>query len=127
MKIEFRKVPLQESEFKITNDSVEFSGTFSKITSKLAKIESNVTGDCEVDCCKCGQPFTVKLDEKLDLLVSDGIYSSENKDEEDVVIIEVEDHIVDFDEILNSELESFKSEYFVCAKCKDSDFVEIEY
>ena len=126
MKIEFRKVPLQDSEFKINNNSVEFSGIFSKISSKLAKLESNISGECEVECCKCGQPFTIKLDEKLDLLISDGIYSS-NDEEDERVVIEVEDHMVDFDGILISELESIKSEYFVCDGCKDKDFVEIEY
>ena len=39
MKIEFRKIPLNSSEFKIDLNSVKFLGTFSKISSKLAKID----------------------------------------------------------------------------------------
>ncbi len=127
MKIEFRKIPLQASEFEITSNSVKFLGTFSKISSKLAKINSNLTGDCDVDCCKCGTTFSIPVNNEVEFLVSDGIYSSDQNDEE-FVIIEVEDHMLDFDEILHSELESLKSEYHVCDACKNNDdLVEIEY
>ena len=128
MKIEFRKVPLKVSEFEIDSYSVKFSGTFCKITSKLAKIDANLDGKLEVDCCKCGESFSINVNEKIDFLVSDGIYSNSNKDEEEFIVIEVKDNILDFNEILNSELESLKSEYYICDTCKQNDqFVEIEY
>jgi len=127
MKIEFRKIPLQESEFEIDSNSVKFLGTFSKISSKLAKINSKISGTCDVDCCKCGVTFNVPIDLKIDFLLSDGIYSSEEDDGE-YVIIEVEDHILDFSEVLHSELESLKSEYHVCDTCQNNNkLVEIEY
>jgi len=126
MKIEFRKIPLKLSEFETDSNSVKFSGTFSKISSKLAKIDGIIKGDLEVDCCKCGQTFDISVDDEQTFLVSDGIYSSEN--EEDFLVIEVENHILDFDEILQSELESLKSEYYICDTCKkNNDYVEIEY
>ncbi len=128
MKIEFRKIPLEDSEFEINSDSVKFLGTFSKMSSKLAKIDGHLSGSCEVDCCKCGTSFAKTLDEKVNFVVSDGIYSSENQQDEEFVIIEIEDHILDFDELLYSEIESLKSEYYVCNTCKKNDkFVEIEY
>jgi len=127
MKIEFRKIPLQDAEFEISSNSVKFLGTFSKISSKLAKINSKIEGNCEVDCCKCGISFEINIQNEIKFLVSDGIYSSENEDEE-YVIIEVENHIMDFDEILHSEIESLKSEYHVCDTCKNNDkLVELEY
>jgi len=127
MKIEFRKIPLQDTEFEIFSNSVKFLGTFSKISSKLAKIDSKLTGNCDVDCCKCGITFDIPVNLDINFLLSDGIYSSENNDEE-LVIIEVEDHILDFNEVLHSELESLKSEYHVCDNCKTNDnLVEIEY
>ena len=126
MKIEFRKVPVQPSEFSLNLNSVKFSGTFCKISSKLAKIEASLEGKTEVDCYRCGQSLQICLDEKIDFLVSDGIYSSQEEDE--FVVIEVEDHIIDFNDILLSELESLKSEYYICDTCKkNNDFVEIEY
>ena len=127
MKIEFRKIPLQDTEFEITSNSVKFLGTFSKISSKLAKINSKLSGNCDVDCCKCGITFDIPVDSDIEFLLSDGIYSSEVNDEE-LVIIEVEDHFLDFNEVLHSELESLRSEYYVCDNCKtNDDLVEIEY
>ena len=127
MKIEFRKIPLQDTEFEISSNSVKFLGTFSKISSKLAKINSKLSGNCDVDCCKCGITFDVPVDTDIEFLLSDGIYSSESNDEE-LVIIEVEDHLLDFNEVLHSELESLRSEYHVCDNCKSNDnLVEIEY
>jgi len=127
MKIEFRKIPLQDSEFEISSNSVKFLGTFSKISSKLARIDSKIKGNCDVDCCKCGITFDVPLDLEMKFLLSDGIYSSEQDDGE-FVIIEIEDHILDFNEVLHSELESLRSEYHVCDNCKNNDeLVEIEY
>jgi len=125
MKIEFRKIPLNSSEFEIDSNSVKFLGTFCKISSKLAKIEGDIKGKLDVDCCKCGQSFNISLDETIKFLVSDGVYSSE--DEENIVI-EVENHTLDFNEVLQSELESLKSEYYICDTCKkNNDYVEIEY
>ena len=127
MKVEFRKIPLQETEFEISSNSVKFLGTFSKISSKLAKINSNLSGNCDVDCCKCGITFDIPVDSDIEFLLSDGIYSSESNDEE-LVIIEVEDHFLDFNEVLHSELESLRSEYHICDNCKtNDDLVELEY
>ena len=127
MKIEFRKIPLQNAEFEIFSNSVKFLGTFSKISSKLAKINSKMDGKYDVDCCKCGDTFDVTINSEIQFLVSDGIYTSENYDEE-YVIIEVENHMMDFNEILHSEIESLKSEYHICDTCKNNDtLVELEY
>ena len=126
MKIEFRKVPLQKSKFEFEQNSVKFLGTFSKMSSKIVKLDANISGKCQVDCCKCGKDFSKHIDEKLECLLSDGICSSDN--DEELVIIEVEDHIIDFSNILNSELESFKSDYHLCSDCQNSnDLIELEY
>jgi len=126
MKIEFRKVPLQESNFDLKLDSVNFLGTFSKISSKLVKIDGKIDGILEVDCCKCGKSFDIALTENSKLLLSDGIYQEENEDED--IIIEIDDHIIDFDDILKSEIESIKSEYYICDECKlKNNSIELEY
>jgi hypothetical protein len=128
MKIEFRKIPLNSSEFKINSNSVKFLGTFSKISSKLAKISANLSGECDVDCCKCGKIVTISIDDSINFLVSDGNYEPNQHDDEEFVIIEAQNHILDFDDILHSEIESLKSEYYVCNACKNNDnLVEIEY
>ena len=119
MKIEFRKIPLNQTKFEILSNSVKFLGNFSKISTKLAKINGKIEGECEVLCCKCGEEFNLQLDEPTKLLLSNGIYSLD-KDEE-LIVVEVDDHIVDFNSILQSELESIKSEYYICNNCKQNN------
>ena len=128
MKIEFRKVPLNGTEFEINSNSVKFLGTFSKISSKLAKISANMNGNCDVDCCKCGKDITINIDDNINFLVSDGNYEPNQHNDEEFVIIEAQEHILDFDDILHSEIESLKSEYYICDTCKNNDnLVELEY
>jgi len=128
VKIEFRKLPIEATEFEISSNSVKFLGTFSKITSNIAKVDTTLLGNCDVDCCKCGNIINIELDEKVNFLVSDGIYTLDSRDDENRIVIELEDHIVDFDELLHSEIESLNSEYYICDTCKTSDkFIELEY
>ncbi len=125
MKIEFRKIPQNTSEFDISSDSVKFSGVFSKISTNIAKVDGTIEGNFTVDCCRCGEEMSIPLSEKTEFLLSDGIYKQ--KDEDDLIVIEVEDHFVDFEELLQSELESLRSEFYTCDKCKDNEDLEVEY
>ncbi len=128
MKIEFRKAPQQEKDFSLEIDSVKFCGTFGKISSKLVDIKSNIDGIVEVNCCKCGTNFNIPFNEKIHFLVSDGIYSSKDERDLDKMIIEVDNHIIDFEEILQSELESLRADYHICDTCsKDETTIELEY
>ena len=128
MKIEFRKAPQLDKEFNCEFNSVKFLGTFCKISSKLVDIKSKFAGNVVVNCCKCGCDFTILVDEKINFLVSDGIYSSNDDRDLDKMIIEVDNNFIDFEEILQSELESIKSDYHVCDSCsKDETTIELEY
>jgi hypothetical protein len=127
MKIEFKKVQTIEKEFSIRLNSVEFSGTFCRISQNLIKLQSKIAGKLLVDCCKCGDEHYIDLDENQDFVLSDGEFSSLNEREGEI-IIEVENHIIDFDAILLSELESIKSDYHVCSNCqKNGNYVDVEY
>jgi uncharacterized metal-binding protein YceD (DUF177 family) len=125
MKIEFRKLPNKPKDFKTSFDSVEFSGTFCKISSALAKFETKLSGKIELQCCRCGDAIELDIDEEFNFLVSDRVYKN---DESKDLIIELDNEIIDFDEIVKGEVASFQSEYTFCDACKDneSDF-EKEY
>ena len=128
MKIEFRKVPQVPKEFSCEFASVKFLGTFCKISSRLVDIKSKIEGNVEVNCCKCGCSFTVPFNEEINFLLSDGIYSSNDERDLDKIIIEITNNVIDFEEILQGEIESFVSDYHICDKCsKIEDSIEIEY
>lgn len=126
MKIEFRKVPFTPKEFQINYNSVKIEGTFCKISPSLVKIDGILTGNMPVSCSRCGEDDTIILNEKLDFLLSDGIYKAKSSDSDDLVI-EIEDTLIDFDEIIQSEISSIDSDYHICANCTDIGFVEKEY
>jgi len=125
MKIEFKKVPQTPKELVVDFASVKIEGTFCKISPSLAKINAKLKGDTEIDCCRCGITDTISLDEDLDFLISDGIFK--DNDCEDLVI-EINNSIIDFDEIIQSELNSIKSDYYICESCsQESNDFEKEF
>ena len=117
---------IPSSSVEITSNSVSFSGTFSRISSNLAKIDSTLTGKHGVECYKCNSKIDIFLNQEQKFLVSDGIFSS-GDERDDELVIEIQNHIVDFDEILASELESINSDFFTCDICKqNTDYINIE-
>ena len=114
MKIEFRKVPQINKELEFNYNSVKIEGTFCRISQSLVKIDAVLKGSTDIDCCRCGITEQIEVDEKLQLLLSDGIYKG---DESEYLLIEVENSLIDFDEIIQSELNSIKSDYHLCDEC----------
>jgi len=114
MKIEFRKVPQISKELEVIYNSVKIEGTFCKISQSLVKIDAVLKGSTDIDCCRCGITEEIEVDEELHLLLSDGIYKN---DESEYLVIEVENSLIDFDEIIESELNSIKSDYHMCENC----------
>ena len=114
MKIEFKKIPQEKKEFNTSLNSVKIEGTFCRISSSLVKIEANLIGNIEIDCSRCGALETLNINEDLKLLLSDGVFKG---DEDEFLVIEIENSLIDFDEIIQSELNSIKSDYHLCDKC----------
>ncbi|MBP7784266.1 MAG: hypothetical protein KA040_04155 [Aliarcobacter sp.] len=114
MKIEFRKAPQTSKELEIDYNSVKIEGTFCKISQSLVKVDAVLKGSTDIDCCRCGITEVIEVDEELHLLLSDGVYK---KDESEYLVIEVENGLIDFNEIIESELNSIKSDYHICNNC----------
>lgn len=126
MQIEFKKVPFSEKNFQISYNLVNFEGTFCKMSQELVKINAKLTGKLETICSRCGNSVDLTLNETVELLVNDGVYTSEDDTEIDVV--EIYDGVLDFNDILNSELESIKSDYHICNECVgDNTMLEKEF
>jgi len=126
VKIEFKKVPSDIKELKTQFNSVKIEGIFCKIALSLVKIEAKLSGNIEVNCLRCAETETLTLDEELKLLLSDGIFKA--KEEEEFLVIEIENSLIDFDTIIQSELNSIKSDYHICKRClQKNEFIEQEF
>ena len=125
MKIEFKKAPQTPKELEVIVDSVKIVGTFCKISQSLVKIDAMLIGNTNIDCCRCGITDNIEVNEKLDFLLSDRIIKN---DESEDLVIEIEDGLIDFDELIQSELEAIKSDYHICGQCSsDNDDFEKEF
>ncbi len=125
MKIEFRKVPTTPKEFVNNFASVKLEGTFCKISPTLIKIDASLIGSTTIQCIRCGEEENINLNEKLEFSLSDGIFK--HNESEDLVI-EIENGIIDFDDICESELSSIKSDYHICNSClKYNEEIEKEF
>jgi uncharacterized metal-binding protein YceD (DUF177 family) len=126
MQIEFRKVPFTAKEFNVELNSVKLEGTFCKMSPTLAKVQATLVGPISVDCCRCGVEYTIELNEELDFLLSNRVYEDESELEN--LVIEIENDIIDFDEIIESEISSIRSDYHICTLClENKDSIEKEY
>ena len=123
MKIEFRKVPFKEAEFDTSYKDINLKGIFYKENPNLVKLNSTLKGQVEVSCVKCLENFTINVDEKLNLILTDRVFDGFDKDYD---VIEIENSFIDFDEIIISEIESIKSDYNICENCKSKeiDFIK---
>ncbi|MFA7083981.1 MAG: hypothetical protein WC141_05535 [Arcobacteraceae bacterium] len=119
MKIEFKKAPQTEKEFQTEFNSVKLEGNFCKMSSSLVKIEANLNGNIQIECCRCGKSEDLELNEPLNLVLSDGIFDKESED----LVIEIESGIIDFDEIIQTEVASIQSDYHFCSECANTEEV----
>lgn len=126
MQIEFRKVPFTAKDFTVELDSVKLEGTFCKMSPTLAKVEATLVGPTPVDCCRCGVEYTIELNENLEFLLSNRVYEDESELEN--LVIEIENDMIDFNEIIESEISSIRSDYHICTLCSENkDSIEKEY
>ena len=124
MKIEFRKIPFQKKEFQTDFQNLTLKGVFFKETPNIAKIEAILNGEIEVECIKCASPFIKTINEELKLIITDRVF---NGFDEIYDVIEINSNIIDFDDIITSEIESEKLDFEnICSKCKTEE-INLEF
>ncbi len=115
MKITLRKIGKTPSEFDIKTDKITFKGFLQYDSGKLILLDAKLEGVIPTQCSKCGVDINLKVDEDVKFFISDGLYEDNSNIELDVV--ESFNSIVDLDEILISEIELIKSDYYSCENC----------
>ncbi|NPA55810.1 MAG: hypothetical protein GXO40_05520 [Epsilonproteobacteria bacterium] len=115
MKIDIKKIPPQKKEFKTSLDGLTLEGEFYR-DNNLVKIEARLYGQVEVECNKCANTFIREIDDELKLIITNQIYNGFD-DEYDV--IEIFSQLIDFDDIITSEIESIKLDFDnICESCQ---------
>jgi len=124
MKILFDKVGHTIKPFSLKENGVIFNGELQKSGYHRLQLIGDIQGDVEVLCNRCGEAFTFALETPLKLTISDQIV----EDKVDLDIIEFLDGDIDISFILNSEINTLKSEYHYCNNCNNiDDTFEMEF
>ncbi|MFW6308007.1 MAG: hypothetical protein ACOC08_05135 [Campylobacterales bacterium] len=117
MKVEFKKIAKTPKEFEASyldeGSSLIFKGSFLKKSSGLVKIEGSLSGTLSKACDICAEDVGLELYEEIKLYASQELYSGDDS----IDVIEFEDSELDFDVLLQSEIESIRSDYFRCKNC----------
>jgi len=113
MKIEFKKIPYDGINFEVKKEDISFLGIAQKINKNLVKCTGIMKGSFLHICDRCGDEFTKSIKQNVEIYASCGLYD----DDKYINLIEFFDDFIDFDTMLQSELESFKCDYLYCNSC----------
>lgn len=117
MKIVFKKIPHVGVDFETSLENIKFYGKLEKKSKNLVHCSGKLEGSFTCLCDRCGDDLLWKVNEKIDLQVSDGLY---HNSEELVEVMEFFDETINLDTILQSEIETLKSDYHYCVTCREN-------
>ena len=117
MKILFDKVGHTIKPFHKKDEGVSLEGTLQKSGYHRLQLLGTLKGEVAAGCNRCGAAIVVPMDNTIKLTISDQIV----EDKVDLDIIEFLDGEIDISFILQSEINTLKSEYYYCDKCDDED------
>ncbi|MBN2823836.1 MAG: hypothetical protein JXQ76_00815 [Campylobacterales bacterium] len=125
MKILFDKVGSNAKEFEYQKDAIILKGSLSKKSHHEVHLEANLSGDITLDCIRCGVSYLHRLDNGLDLILSDKVVETQDN----LDIIEFLDGVINIEDIVDSEINSLESEYNYCSACTNSqeENFEVEF
>jgi uncharacterized metal-binding protein YceD (DUF177 family) len=106
---------LKDEDFEVT-----LEGSLKKKGYGAAELDASFSGVITLDCDGCGEQYSYKLEEKVTLKLTDSPYKAGegNGADQDYDIIEFIDGIIDFDEIIISEVNTIKYDFHKCEKCQ---------
>lgn len=117
MNIPFRRITKTPTEFNTSAEGVALKGDVVFKERNLALLQAELSGEIMLTCDICAEDFATMLNEKIELLVSDGVYKGFN-DTYDVIEIQ---EILDLDELIHSEIELIRNDYHSCDNCKNQE------
>lgn len=115
MKIQMRKITQTPKHFNIIAEKIALEGEVSRINSKIFSVKARLKGEMMLSCDMSGECFCKEFDEPLVLYISDGLWDvqSQKPKLDNFDVIEFFDGFIDLKRILESEIESIKSDYHI--------------
>ena len=117
MTVTLRKITRTPLDFEIKFNEITFKGYLEYHAGKLILLQADLKGLLGVECSTCAEDFDIKVDEKVEFFISDGLYDGDNID---IDVVESFNSTANLDELLISEIELIKSDYHSCENCKQN-------
>jgi uncharacterized metal-binding protein YceD (DUF177 family) len=117
MNIPFRRITKTPTEFNVNFEGVTLRGDVTFKERNLALLQARLSGEMILTCDICAEDFATMLNEKIELLISNGVYKGFN---ETYDVVEIEETL-DFDAFMHSEIELVKNDYHSCNNCKNQE------
>jgi len=118
MKIEFNKISQNGIDFETKKDKIVFLGIAKKIKKNLIVCTGTIEGSFIHCCDRCGSEFEQNIKESVEIYANNGLYED---DYDYINLIEFFDGFINFDTMLQSELESFRCGYLYCNQCNKNN------
>jgi uncharacterized metal-binding protein YceD (DUF177 family) len=116
--IPFKHLSSTPLDFEVCVDKTFFKGTLTHKKGKIGQLNGTITGTISLPCDICADDIEKTLNEEVSFYISDGIVS---ENEDDLDIVEITTPMINIEELLNSELELIRSDYFCCPKCESKE------
>ena len=123
MKIAFHKVSRRPIDIEHTLNGCTLKGELKRVSPHEVELDANLSGVAHLYCDRCGNGIERDIDTKLQLRLSDRAVGMDDLD-----TIEFSDGFIDFDYLIESEINLLSAGYNYCENCKNSsDELDIEY
>lgn len=111
MKIDFRKIAAQPKAFSIQVGDLVFKGEVKRVERRLFRIDAILDGKLALICDRTGEEYIQAIKEDLVLYISNGIWDIQSQKIDDLDVIEFFDGFIDFEYILQSEIDLIRMQY----------------
>ncbi len=123
MKIAFHKISRRPVEIEHTLNGCHLKGDIKRVSAHEVELNATLNGVTQLYCDRCGKSIDRDINTKLQLKLSDRAVGMDDLD-----TIEFADGFVDFDYLIDSEINLLSAGYNYCSECKSSsDELDIEY
>ncbi|BDQ27215.1 hypothetical protein [Helicobacter heilmannii] len=115
MRLEMQKIGHSAKSVACTFEGVRLDGQVRRVAPKLFVLEGRLHGEVAVVCARSAQVFNKTMSQDLKLLLCDGMFDPKQGLEglgvDALDTIECFDGIIDFEDILRSEVQSIQADY----------------
>ena len=109
-----------ETDFQGENGKASLKGEMSKFR-ELVKFEGIFSGNINQTCDVCCEDYIEDFSEEVTLFMSDGEYKDNHQGNENLDVVELQESFINFDEIIDSEIEIKRVDYHRCDNCKNKE------